>query len=58
MYVIQYLAYPTWHNKWVAAPVRFQTLEAARAAFDKLPIKADHRIMEEYTVTRYKAVTA
>ncbi len=35
---------------------RFETLEEAETAFEALPIKADHRIAEAYTVTRYKPV--
>ena len=35
---------------------RRDTLEEAQAAFVALPIKADHRIAEAYTVTRYKPV--
>jgi hypothetical protein len=56
MYVIQYLEYPEWNHKWAVMSVRFATLKEAQAAYDKLPIKHGHRIMEEYTVTRYKAV--
>lgn len=40
----------TWENR------RFDTLAEAQAFFDTLPIKADHRIAEAYTVTRYKPV--
>lgn len=55
-YVIQSKArhweteWTTWENR------RFDTLEEARAFFATLPIKADHRIAEAYTVTRYKPV--
>ena len=54
-YVIQYKLSP-WDTAWVTGPKQFDTLEEAKAAFDKLPIKADHRIAEAYTVVRYKAV--
>ena len=54
MYVIQSLAYPSWRNKWIALRERYDTLKEAQAAFDKLPFKAEHRIAEVYTVTRYK----
>lgn len=55
-YVIQSRAHPgdtmwiNWENR------RFYTLEEARAAFDALPIKADHRIAEAHAVIRYKPV--
>lgn len=58
MYVIQYLSYPDWENKWVAGKTKYKTLEEAQAAYDALPIKYGHRIAEEYTVTRYKVVKA
>lgn len=58
MYVIQFLAYPSWDHKWVTIPKRFATLEEALAAFDALPIKFEHRIAEEYTVVRYKPIKA
>lgn len=58
MFVIQSLAYPSWHNKWVPTKLRFNTLQEAQAAFDALPFKADHRIAKEYTVTRYKPIKA
>jgi hypothetical protein len=48
--------YPSWHHKWATRPEKYKTIEEAKAAFEKLPIKTEHRIMEEYTVTRYKAV--
>lgn len=56
MFVIQYLTYPEWHHKWAAAPERYSTLEEAKAAFDKLPMKCGYRIAEEYTVIRYKPI--
>jgi len=56
MYVIQYLTYPSWHNKWAAAPTRYATLKEAQAAYDALPFKSEHRIAEEYTVVRYKVI--
>lgn len=58
MFVIQYLSYPSWHNKWVAYREKYSTLEEAKAAFEKLQFKSEHRIAEEYTVTRYKVVKA
>jgi hypothetical protein len=57
MYVIQYLDYPTWKNKWMPTKKRYPTLKEAQAAFNALPIKSDHRIAEEYTVVRYKAIS-
>ena len=55
-YVIQSKAHH-WGPKWTTwENRRFDTLEAARAFFGTLPIKADHRIAEAYTVTRYKPV--
>lgn len=56
MYVIQYLSYPPWNHKWVACPQKYPTLKQAQDAYDKLLDKSGHRIMEEYTVVRYKAV--
>lgn len=40
----------TWPNH------QYDTLKEARAAFETLPIKHNHRIAEAYTVVRYKAV--
>lgn len=55
-FVIQSKAH-SWSTKWDTwTNRRFDTLEEARAAFAALPIKADHRIAEAYTVTRYKPV--
>lgn len=55
-YVIQSKAKP-WDTKWNTwSNRRFATLEEAQAFFDALPVKADHRIAEAYTVTRYKPV--
>lgn len=55
-YVIQSKVH-SWDTTWTTWPNRrFDTLEEARAAFEALPIKADHRIAEAYTVTRYKPV--
>ena len=56
MYVIQYLTAPEWHHKWAAESKRYPTLEEAKAAFDKLPMKSGYRIAEEYTVIRYKPI--
>ncbi|MCI9310653.1 MAG: hypothetical protein HFF51_05985 [Lawsonibacter sp.] len=55
-YVIQSKAHH-WDTKWTTwTNRRFDTLAEARAFFDTLPIKADRRIAEAYTVTRYKPV--
>ena len=55
-YVIQ-SKHPAWSTTWETWPNwRFDTLEEAKEAFAALPIKADHRIAEAYTVTRYKPV--
>lgn len=55
-YVIQSKVH-SWDTTWTTwTNRRFDTLEDARAAFAALPIKADHRIAEAYTVTRYKPV--
>lgn len=55
MYVIQYRIHE-W-DKWETSSRRYPTFEEAQTVFNALPIKAGHRIAEEYTVTRYKAVT-
>ena len=34
----------------------YDTLAEAESDYDALPIKANHRIAEAYTVVRYKAV--
>lgn len=53
-YVIQSKAHP-WDTTWTTwTNRRFNTLAEAKAAFDALPVKGDHRIAEAYTVTRYK----
>ena len=39
-------------------PKKYETLEQARAAFNRMGFTADCRIAEEYTVTRYKAIKA
>lgn len=47
----------SWDTAWIMIErLQYDTLEEAKAAFEGLPIKADHRIAESYTVTRYKAV--
>lgn len=57
-YVIQYKP-RSWDTAWVTYDAhQYDTLAEAKEAFSKLPIKADHRIAEAYTVTRYKAVKA
>ena len=56
MYVIQERTKP-WENKWVTLELyRFETLERAMEILNKLPMKQNYRIAEEYTVTRYKPV--
>lgn len=54
MFVIQWRVHD-W-DRWTTGSKRYPTLKEAHMAYDKLPIKAGHRIAEEYTVTRYKAV--
>lgn len=55
-YVIQSKTHP-WDTAWTTWTNRqFTTLKEAQEFFDALPIKADHRIAEAYTVTRYKPV--
>lgn len=55
-YVIQSKKH-SWDTAWITWPNRqFATLDEAKAAFEALPIKTDHRIAEAYTVTRYKPV--
>lgn len=53
-YVIQARRF-YWENKWKIVS-EHDTLEQARAAFERLPFRSDHRIAEAYTVIRYKAV--
>lgn len=59
-YVIQLYTHKSlhdWTHKWVTLEsMQYDTLEEAREAFDRLPIKTDYRIAEAYTVVRYKAV--
>lgn len=44
-------------GKWANLVGReYDTIDKARAAFEKIPIRADYRIAEAYTVIRYKAV--
>ena len=45
--------YGNWRN---LVGREYGTLDAARAAFDRLPIKVGHRIAEAYTVIRYRPV--
>lgn len=55
-YVIQSKTH-SWDTTWTTWTNRqFATLKEAQEFFDALPIKADHRIAEAYTVTRYKPV--
>lgn len=45
------------YRRWVTLEsMQYDTMEEAKAAFERLPIKADHRIAEAYTVVRYKPV--
>lgn len=45
------------YRRWVTLEsMQYDTLEEAKAAFARLPIKADRRIAEAYTVVRYKPV--
>jgi len=45
------------YRHWITLEsMQYDTLEEAKAAFARLPIKADHRIAEAYTVVRYKPV--
>lgn len=53
-YVIQARRFP-WENRWETFS-EYDTLEQARAAFERLPFRSDHRIAESYTVIRYKEV--
>lgn len=57
MYVIQ-RKHQHWKDKWDVLYGSYPTIEDAKAAYEKLtPLHSpDYRIMEEYTVTRYKAV--
>ena len=49
---------PAWDTtKWTTLTERpFDTLEEAKAALAARPFPKDYRIVEAYTVTRYKAV--
>jgi len=54
-YVLQYK--PNVHkDKWHTMTPAYMTLEAAKAARDKLHMNQGIRIAEAYTVTRYKPV--
>ena len=59
-YVIQLYTHKSLYDythRWVTLEsMQYDTLEEAKAAFARLPIKADHRIAEAYTVVRYKPV--
>lgn len=45
------------YNNWRNLVGReYDTLEAAQADFDKMPIKVGYRIAEAYTVIRYRPV--
>lgn len=48
---------PSWNTKWTTwSGVSFDTLEEAKAYLSSRPFPRDCRIVEAYTVTRYKAV--
>lgn len=59
-YVIQRYTYKRrsdLYRRWFTLEsMQYDTLEEAKDAFARLPIKADHRIAESYTVVRYKPV--
>lgn len=59
-YVIQMYTYKRRSDMschWITLEsMQYDTLEEAKAAFARLPIKTDHRIAEAYTVVRYKPV--
>ena len=59
-YVIQMYTRKSLHDythRWVALEsMRYDTLEEAKTAFARLPIKVGYRIAEAYTVVRYKPV--
>ena len=44
-----------WDKKWTIYK-EYETLDEAKAAFERLPSKTDYRIVEAYTVIRYKKV--
>lgn len=59
-YVIQMYTYKRrsdLYRRWVTLEsMKYDTMEEAKADFARLPIKADYRIAEAYTVVRYKPV--
>lgn len=59
-YAIQMYTYKSRSDlscRWITLEsMQYDTLEEAKAAFARLPIKADRRIAEAYTVVRYKPV--
>jgi len=55
MFVIQRKEHP-WSKTWETESDRYPTLEEARVEYGKRLYKTEYRIMEEYTVIRYKAV--
>lgn len=54
-YRIQYRTRP-WEKTWENSPHEFDTLEDAKAFYEKQPIKCDVRIVEAYVQVRYKPV--
>ncbi len=63
MYVLQYYVRGngfnpgTWHVRTKGGiPMKYKTLNEAKAAYENLLDKPSYRIAEEYMVVRYKAV--
>lgn len=54
-YAIQYHS-PIEHRWFTMQSHQYDTLEEARRAYEKMPMKMDLRIVEDYTVVRYKPV--
>ena len=56
-YFLQMRVPPVWNKKWeTLIGESFDTLDEAKAALASRPFPKDYRIVEAYTVTRYKAV--
>lgn len=52
-----FLQFQKFHwDKWETLSPGFDTLEEAKAALARRPIKTGYRIVEAYTVIRYKPV--
>ena len=46
-----------WSNAYITLPERYETLDEARMALDEKGMaRPEYRIVEEYTVIRYKEV--